>query len=180
MVQEVQTGIWITNETTLETIQAVGTSSVKIVEWRQTTWHFSSMGEASGEVWWAYDDSVPTGRDSPTKQGSMTISSNNGKMEFVVRDGGIRIPAAWAYSITANYKIGASNHSDDIYIKVGTSSSSPTIYSDHASTSTTVTKTFQVNLWKFDLITVWGHFYYSGSSNFASMKIQYSLTIQQL
>ena len=53
MVQEVQTWVGITNETTLETIEAIGTSSFKIVEGRQTKGgRYASGCVASGNVYW--------------------------------------------------------------------------------------------------------------------------------
>lgn len=85
MVQEVQTGVGIVNETTLETIEAIGTSSFKIVEGRQTRGNHYSIGcEATGTATWLLDeDDRDTGE---VLCQNLTMTSQYGKQEFTMKN----------------------------------------------------------------------------------------------
>lgn len=175
MVQEVQTWVWITNETTLETIEAIGTSSFKIREWRQTTWHYSSWCTATGQVYFNYQSWGS--RDSwEIKSWNTTITSMTWKQEFVMSNGWVRVPVAWTYEITLTWGCGSYTH--EIIIKWW----GKTLYSLSKTGSYSETVTFQADLWKFDTIEIWGHFYYSWSADAASMTFstQPVLVIKQL
>jgi len=169
MVQEVQTWVGITNENTLETIEAIGTSSFKIVEWRQTKgWHYVSSCEAVMLVRWHYV-SGQTDRQSPlVKWDDVSITSMEWNAEYTVRDSGIRVPAAWTYEIKVSAKAGGTSYSGTTYIKVWPSAWDPTIYSLYGSSTKSEDKTFRVNLGKFDVLTIWGDFHYDGSAATAS------------
>ena len=99
MVQEVQTWVWITNETTLETIEAIGTSSFKIIEWRQTKGgHYVSGCVADGNVYYKYREG--DSRDSgELKSEDTAIIKNTWKSEFSIRNWGIRVPNGGSYAI---------------------------------------------------------------------------------
>lgn len=97
MVQEVQTSVNQPIQTTLETIQSVGTSSVKIREWRQTTNRTISYC------------TVDVGTSQVSLDGWETKSnivwlfsnlSNTGKEEYAIWVDCLRIPTAWSYEIT--------------------------------------------------------------------------------
>ena len=148
MVQEVQTGIWITNETTLETIQAIGTSSVKIREWRQTTWHFTSLCEASWSQWAA---TKPDGSMGDKVQATLTIDSEYWPIDYDIVDWWIRIPEAWWYEIKLAWKwwgYATAYHYIrawwEEYLMMTTNNSVDIIESSKI-----------LNLWKYEIVTLW-------------------------
>lgn len=114
MVQEVQTGIGITQQTTLETIEAIGTSSFKIREWRQTTDRFTRGCVATGNVS-AYLPNTWT--SAITKSTDLAITEQTGKEGFSMSGGWIRIPVAWAYQIMLHWGWGGSNVESTISIR---------------------------------------------------------------
>ena len=180
MVQEVQTGVWITNETTLETIQAIGTSSFKIVEWRQTKGgHYVSWCTATMIVrrHGSADD-----RESPLVQWvQVSVDSQWGNAEYKVINNGIRVPVAWTYEISGNAKAGWSEYRGTTYLKLGACSGDETIYSLHGNSTKTENFTIRVNIGKFDVLTIRGDFYYNGSSSGTSLMGDISqMTITQL
>lgn len=176
MVQEVQTGVWITNETTLETIEAIGTSSFKIIEWRQTKGgHFVSGCSATGGVNRNYQSGWS--RDSgEIKSSNMTISDNFGKSELTLRNNWIRVPNPWTYQITLwRSGWGATNYAT-IILKWG----GKTIYTKEFTSSDSETVVVSADLWKFDAIEIWGQFTYNWSASAASLGILATLKITQL
>lgn len=174
MVQEVQTAVTIPQETTLDTIQAIGTSSVKIREWRQTTWHYTSGVTASWSISWSWDPWNP--RDSWKLSPNLTIGSSYWKMEYAKKMGSIRVPVAWSYQITLSWSWWSSISNativlmwgwNQLYTKTFTSSSSETIVKN-------------VDLWKFDTVEVyWSLYCSSGYSSSMTMQVS-QLEIQQL
>lgn len=145
MVQEVQTSVNQPIETTLETIQAVGTSSVKIVEGRQTTWgRFAYWCKAS----WNKSMYAPD-----TQQITLTISSSYWNTEFLKVDGGIRIPLAWAYEIVAECRWGNIGWWVNFthYIKSWDTDLFNVVTSNN---NDTITSSKTVNLGKFDIVKV--------------------------
>lgn len=176
MVQEVQTWIGIYNESTLETIEAIWTSSFKIVEWRQTTWwHYTSNVKAQWSVTWMYYswDSRDSGLIQST---NMIINSQSGKTTFSISDNWLRVPIAWSYRITLYRDWGSSTQTAKIYVK----SWGKTLYTKSSSGYISETVEINSNLWKFDNIEIWWEFQYYGSSTAAQCSINYNLTIQQL
>ena len=176
MLQEVQTWVWITNETTLETIEAIGTSSFKIREWRQTTARYVNKCVWSGNVTWhweTWDD-----RQSEEVMSINTaISSQNANQEYSIRNWWIRVPVAWTYQITFTWTWW-SGSSNVTFILKGWGKE---LYSNEHTSSQTETVTVVANLWKFDLIELRWSFYYKGSSTAATMNIIVSsIIIQQL
>ena len=176
MVQEVQTWVGITNETTLETIEAIGTSSFKIREWRQTTWHYSSWCTATGNVDRYYSESWGTRDSGEVLSTDTAITSMSGKQEFVMKDGGIRVPSAWTYEIKLYRSWGASTTWATVIIKWWWN----VLYTKQFTSSNSETVTFMADLWKFDLIQLWGEFYYNWGATAASLRLSADLTIQQL
>lgn len=176
MVQQVQQWVINTPETTLETIEAVGTSSKKLIDWRQTTWeHFVWWCTASWSVHWWYN--YHTGnRRSWTLQGNLWISTTRWPRTFSIVDKGIRVPKWWTYRLDLTWSWWG-NFSTTIYIKKGTSFSDETIYT--ATSAATISKT--LTLGKFDTITLRWEFYYYWSSDYASWVINVSsLTLTEL
>ena len=180
MVQEVQTWVWITNETTLETIESIGTSSFKIKEWRQTTGRYLSKATVPQTyIYFYYQSSA--GRDSWMLTTALTISEMSGKTEYSISNGGIRVPSAWTYQISLSAKAWWGTYTGTVYLKRGTDSGSETIYSLYGASSTTETKTFIIDLGKFDILTIWAEFHYNGSASAATVKQYFDyITIQQL
>ena len=153
MVQEVQTSITQTQETTLETIQAIGTSSFKIVEWRQTKgWHYVGWGKTTG---WQYNYGASTTVTSPITQISITLDSEYWKYNYSIVNGWIRVPIAWTYEIEISWYWGSSLNSSAIFIKNWTTQNSPNLYTNTFLTAGSEVKTITVDLGKFDIITAW-------------------------
>ena len=160
MVQEVQKGVWVYNETTLETIEAVGTSSRKIIEWRQTRWeHYVISCKWTGanpsrqhHEWWPHQ--------SPLVKWPITISSMEWKQEFIVSEWGIRVPSWWTYQITAERWWWVYDHwSTTFYIIKWTQSTDEVLFQQTSNNREKITSTITVDLGKFDIITVWNSYY---------------------
>lgn len=176
MVQEVQTGIWITNETTLETIEAIGTSSFKIREWRQTTARFVSGCSGSGSVSW-YWSSWDDRQSDEILSSDTAITDQNGNQEYSIRDGWIRVPVAWTYQITFTWTGWTSSNYNTLILKWW----GKVLYTKEHTSNLTETVTLTVNLGKFDLIEIRSSFYYNGGSSAATLtNTVSSITIQQL
>lgn len=176
-MQEVQTGVWITNETTLETIEAIGTSSFKIREWRQTTARYVSGCKASGSVSWYYSSWGGTRDSWEVKSSNTTISEISGKQEFIIRDWGIRVPVAWTYEITFTWNWWGSTENDTLILKWWGN----VLYTKEFTSYDEETVTITADLGKFDLIEIYGDLYYTWSSSAATLWLQVtSITIQQI
>ena len=99
-MQEVQTSVNYTPETRLQTIEAVGTSSRKIIEGRQTTGRYLSWCTAS----WERNVSVSSEHpDSWYVSQPLSITDSTGKMMYSTQDWGVKVPVAWTYQITATW-----------------------------------------------------------------------------
>ena len=175
MVQEVQTSVERPVETTLETIEAIGTSSFKIIEWRQTRgWHYASKCTASGTVSWYYSNQWD--RDSEEIQSSnMAISENVGKQDYEIRSLGVRVPQAWTYQVTIRWSWWSNASNATIYVKCWWN----VVYTKEHTSSQTETVVVNADMWKFDLVEVRGSFHYKWSSTAATLSLSYSLDIQQ-
>lgn len=181
MVQEVQTWVWVYNETTLETIEAIGTSSFKIVEWRQTKGgHYTSSVETSWTSTWDYIRDV-TPRQSPMVVSTdMAISSSSWKAEFTLSNYWIRVPAPWTYQITLHWSWWASTFQPTVYLIRWVNKSDTVLYTKTFSAHDEETITLNVDLGKFEIITIRWSFYYSGSAWVSNPTLVYTLTLQQL
>jgi hypothetical protein len=176
MVQEVQTSTTPIVENTLETIEAIGTSSRKIIENRQTRWgHYASKCSASWTVKWYYDNQW--GRQSEEiESDNLTISESTGKQSFELRDLWIRVPQAWTYQITLTWSWWSSTANNTMILRCWWN----VVYTKEHTSSQTETVILLVDMWKFDLVEAWSSFYYKGSASAASLTNTYSLDIQQL
>ena len=179
-MQEVQTWIEIYDESTLDTIEAVGTSSRKIIEWRQTRGgHYVSNCEATGNVQWFYREGI-TDRDSYyLKSQDLEITSQTGNTEFIMQNGCVRIPQAWTYQCTLYWGSGWSDFSWTIYIIVWRKNVYTKTFTGSYQRETV---TFIFNAGKFDELELGWEFYYSWyntNMNF-SFSGQPTMTIQQL
>lgn len=178
MVQEVQTWVGITNETTLETIEAIGTSSFKIKEWRQTTGHYVSGCEADWNIEWTYTSWGS--RDSWEIQSTnMAINEIYWKQDFVIRDYWVRVPTSWTYQIWINWGWWWSTYKATLIVKAA----GDVVYQQETPfTPTTYSTSVRVDLWKFDTIEIRWQFYYqwSASSAILAFSTKPTLTIQQL
>lgn len=180
MVQEVQTWIGITNETTLETIEAIGTSSFKIKEWRQTTARYLSECSWRADVDRTY--SSGGSRDSGLIKWVVTLNDSVWKAEFMQVNGGIRIPTAWTYQLTFNWQAGGTNFDSTLYLRNWPNPTDKVIYTFAAIwTYKSIDDSFIVDLGKFDIITAWATFYYNGSASGAWLADRLTtITIKQL
>jgi hypothetical protein len=177
MPQEVQTGIWITQETTLETIEAVGTSSFKIREWRQTTPRYLSWCKASGDVTW-HRSSGESKQWPDTKSTDTAITDNFWKQEYKMIDWWVAVPVAWTYEITL-FRWGGSSIDDATMIL---KAAWKTLYTKTFTSYNKETVTLIADLGKFETIEIRGNFNYKGSSISATLSFSDvpTLTIQQL
>jgi hypothetical protein len=157
MVQEVQTSVIPTNETTLETIEAIGTSSRKIIEWRQTRWWRSiSICEATGNVKWRYVSGSSWNPSEYIESEDLAITNVEWNIEFSMVGNAIRLPVQWWYVCDIEWGIAPLNWTANLYVKVWQT----TIYTDMLDTSWTKTATVNFNAWKFDKLTIWADFLY--------------------
>lgn len=164
MVQEVQTAVTFQNETTLETIEAVGTSSRKIIEWRQTIWwHNISRCEAWGNVGYRYISGTTPKQSDYIESTDLAITSSVGDYEFSMVGNGIRLPVKWWYQFDVSRGLSTIPRTANFYLYVG----DVLAYTDIITNNGTKTTTFQINAWKFDLVTIWADFNYWGSSGTA-------------
>ena len=176
MVQEVQTSVERPVETTLETIEAIGTSSIKIIEGRQTRgWHYASGCNASGTVSWYYQSGDE--RQSPEiESANMAINSSTGKQTYEIRELGVRVPQAWTYQITLKWTGWTSTSYATMILICGGN----VVYTKEHTSNQTETVVLLVDMGKFDLIEARSTFQYNGSSTAATMQTTFSLDIQQL
>ena len=176
MVQEVQTSVERPVETTLETIEAIGTSSIKIIEGRQTRgWHYASKCTASWKVSWYYSNQGERQSEEVESQ-DMVISDNIGKQDYEIRELWVRVPQAWTYQITLTWSGWSSTSNATMILKCGWN----VVYTQEHTSSQTETVVLVVDMGKFDLVEAWGSFYYKGSSSWATLNLTYSMDIQQL
>lgn len=181
MVQEVQTWVWVYNETTLETIEAIGTSSFKIVEWRQTKWwHYASEVNVSWTSMWSYVKETGIRQSGMVESTNMSIWSSSWKQEYSLKNLGIRVPSAWTYQCTLYWTWGASSYQPTIYLIRWTTENDIVLYTKTFWRNGSETITINADLGKFDILTVRWKFYYSWSSDYASPNLSYSLTLQQI
>lgn len=179
MVQEVQTSVAIPQENTLETIEAIGTSSFKIVEWRQTRgWHYSSSAVVSGSASWSYQS--PGDRQSPKVQASMWLNSATWKATYAVRAWSVRVPTAWTYQLTLYWRWWSSRNSSTIYMVKWENEWDTQLYTRTFNSNTNETVNFNFDLGKFDVISFRFTFYYSWDSSAATLGSEYNLTLKQL
>lgn len=177
-MQEVQTWIEIYDESTLDTIEAVGTSSRKIIEWRQTRGgHFSSRCVATGNVTWYYDSGISDSSGYVASE-DLDITSLSWNVEYIIWDGWVRLPLAWSYQCTLTWWWGSTYWEQTIYIKVWGN----TVYTNtFTNTYQTETVTFIFNAGKFDLLELWWEYHVTGWPNIElSFILQPEITIQQL
>lgn len=180
MVQEVQTSVAIPQENTLETIEAIGTSSFKIVEWRQTRgWHYSSSAVVSGSASWTYFSSSWE-RQSPKEKASMWLSSATWKASYLVRVWSVRVPTAWTYQLTLYRYWWSSRNSTTIYMVKWENSWDTQLYTKTFSANSSETVNLEFDLGKFEVITFRFTFYYSWDSSQATLQSNYRLTLKQL
>ena len=169
--------VTITNETTLETIEGIGTSSFKIKEWRQTTGRY--LSECQGEVVVQWH----TWHSMSKYKWVVTLHSSTWNAEFVQTRWWIRIPKAWTYRFTySGGQVWGYNRDSTFYIKNWPNFDDKTIFQHTATWGyDTISGSFIVDLWKFDIITAWADFTYNGSWTGEGIfdDIDY-LTIQQL
>ena len=160
MVQEVQTSVNQPKETTLETIEAIGTSSFKIVEWRQTKgWHYVSWAKTT---WWYYQYWASTSSTSPISKIAITLDSDFWKYDYSTVNGWLRVPVAWTYEIEFSWYWWSSLNSSTIFIKNWTAQDSPNLYTNTFWNASSEVKTITVDLGKFDIITAWGQVWIYG------------------
>lgn len=176
MVQEVQTSVERPVESTLETIEAIGTSSIKIIEGRQTRgWHYASKCTASGKVTWNYSNQGDRQSEDIESQ-DMAISENLGKQDYEIRELWVRVPQAWTYQITLTWSGWSSTFNCTMILICW----GKVVYTKVHTSNQTETVVLLADMGKFDLVEAWGSFYYKGSSASATLNITYSLEIQQL
>lgn len=160
MLQEVQTATTNRTESTLETIEAVGTSSRKIIEWRQTIgWHSISKCVASGNVGWQYKWDWNRNSDY-LESSNLAVSSSTWPIEFTTKSHAIRLPVQWSYECEMTWWISSSQRTGTIYVKVW----SETVYTNTINSVTTKTAKFKFNAGKFANLTLWAEFYWSGNT----------------
>ena len=161
MVQEVQTSVWYTNQTTLETIEAVGTSSRKIIEGRQTIgWRGISTWEATWNVYWEYKWDGQRSSDYIESE-DLEVASSSWPIEFVMRWNAVRLPVAWGYECELTWWVWSTQRTETIYVTVW----SKVVYTGSRDSTWQETVKFKFNAGKFDELKIGWEFYWAGSSS---------------
>lgn len=175
MVQETQTGIGITQLTTLETIEAIGTSSFKIREWRQTTDRFTRGCAATGNV----SGYLPNAWTTPEiKSSNLTITEQMGKQWFSIKNGGICVPMAGSYQLMLHRWWWTGSIASTIIIKSWGNVVYTKTFSWAAKQETVM---IPVDLGKFETIELRWQFTWSGSWAITmTFSTTPELTLQQL
>lgn len=97
MIQNVQTAVNISAPTTLETIESIGTSSIKIREGRQTTVRtisYASVSVNTDNVYiWPYET-------LSNIEWLFSNLINDGRENYNIWPNYLRIPTAWSYELT--------------------------------------------------------------------------------
>ena len=164
MVQKVQTAVGEMQPTTLDTIEAVGTSSRKLRDGRQTTGE-RFLGYCTTTEW----TNLWTRRAHWARQSSliqitgMDIDTCSSNYIYIMKDGGLRVPRGWTYEVEITWAWGNSSMSSTLFVKVG--KWGQTLYTETSTNPATQTDTITVNLGKFDTITLWTQYYWSWSDD---------------
>lgn len=150
MVQQVQTAITTTPENTLETIEAIWTSSRKIIIGRQTreriyedSWvtltftvpfHWYSEGDVVYDIPWTW-----------------ALSDETGEWDYMLVDEGVRIPVQGYYSLTIT-----TFHGSSLWVttKTWVDVNDREVYTKSNSTNNDITETITLTLGKFSRINV--------------------------
>ena len=148
MVQQVQKAIEITPENTLETIEAIWTSSRKIIIWRQT------RQKLYGQSWVTYNQEIPyqsypigTYEDM---SGTVTLSDKVWDLDYLLVWDAVKIPLQWNYSvtITPEWRWGANYWKATTKLWINWQVAWQTTRVDNDLTPATL----YLVLWKFDLL----------------------------
>ena len=175
-MQEVQSSINSKPETMLQTIEAVGTSSRKIIYWRQTTTRFASWCTVDGEIGWYYTQDWS--RVSPMLNASLTQTSLMWGMEYRIVDKKVRVPIDWTYSVRIDMTWGSDRTYERFYVYAWNTQIFYYKFDDLA--QETISQTVSVNLGKFDTISARWYFQYTWNSAAAQLYMRPTITITQL
>lgn len=96
---------------------------------------------------------------SPTVQGTLTITDSRGVTEFKSDNGWIRIPLAWPYLVNVSFRWWSSSNTVTSYLRVWEQA----VYQVNTTSSTWASKEMVLNLGKYDVISVRGTVYHSWS-----------------
>lgn len=96
---------------------------------------------------------------SPTVQGTLTISDSRGNTEFKAVNKWIRIPLAWPYLVNVSFRWWSSSNTVTSYLRVWEQA----VYQVNTTSSTWASKEMVLNLGKYDVISVRGTVYHSWS-----------------
>lgn len=177
MVQEVQTSVNTYAPTTLNTIEWIWTSSVKLVEWRQTIEKIKVLKcQFYASVSWYYSERQWTWRDSWDIRATNTeIISQTWEYEQRIIDSEdmtnwIRIPVAWLYEISFTWYGGSSTMAVTNSVMLNWK----TILSGTDSGS------IKISLWKYDILSYSWRFYYSWSSSSINWNTNATISITKI
>lgn len=152
-LQEVQTAVEITPENTLETIEAIWTSSRKIIIWRQTRQKI--YGESGATLTfvapakyyqpaWFY----------PNLEWTWTVSDEVWELSYSQNWDWMRLPLQSSYSLTITPAKWHSSWYWPIITTTRVKIAGETVYSYDSSSSADYSETITVTAWKFSVLTI--------------------------
>lgn len=152
-IQQVQTPIDTTQETTLETIEAIWTSSRKIIIWRQT------RQKIYGESWATLTFTAPTRTYQPEwfypdLEWTWTVSDVVWELSYNQQWNWMRLPLQSSYSLTITPAKWRSTWYWPVVTTTRVRLAGKTIYTYNSSSTADYSETITVTAWKFSVLTI--------------------------
>lgn len=152
-LQEVQTAVEVTPENTLETIEAIWTSSRKIIIWRQT------RQKIYGESWATLTFVAPTISYQPAwfypnLEWTWTVSNEVWELAYSQQWDWMRLPLQSSYSLTITTAKWRSTWYWPVVATTRVKLAGETIYSYDSSSNSDYSETITVIAGKFSVLTI--------------------------
>ena len=152
-IQQVQTPIDTTQETTLETIEAIWTSSRKIIIWRQT------RQKIYGESWATYTFTAPSQSYQPEwfypdLEWTWSVSNVIWELAYNQQWNGMRLPLQSSYSLTITPASWRATWYWDVVTTTRVRVWGKTVYTYESHRTDGHTDTITITAWKFSVVTV--------------------------
>lgn len=152
MVQEVQTPVEATPINTLETIEAIWTSSRKIIIWRQT--RDRPYGESKITLTLSLEPDLTPREETDDLRGDPVISDEAWEFTYTQIWDWIRIPLGGTYRLTVTTPSYRNNSSWSVYPTVKVRAWSRVIYKYYNEEHSIHTETVIVSLGRFDVLSL--------------------------
>lgn len=175
-IQEVQTSITTTPENTLETIEAIWTSSRKIIIWRQTRERISLAWESWATLSYYVPDTPIDWYTETEWEGTIT----NVVWELIYSKSGewVRLPLEWSYQLTINCFRWSQNPSGTITATTRVLADRKQVYSYDNSANSAHQDTINITVGKFTVIEM--DLIYNSTYSATRWNVAQTIVIQKL